>query len=174
MGWDQGDGLHEGWAAAVSPDGRVSSGSRNGGALVATVGQGGRVGYAADVLDGRTAVGWRGHCDCGWQGPLGERVATADEMNTTDRKVWWPDLDQYGDPPAGVEDGIRAEWVAHLDRPSIVAVREAAQAVRDAEARLAGGVRAAREDGRSWSRIGEAAGMAKQSAHERWGGRFSG
>jgi hypothetical protein len=37
------------------------------------------------------------------------------------------------------------------------------------EAAIGAGVRAMNEDGRSWATIGEAAGMTRQSAHERWG-----
>jgi hypothetical protein len=142
--------------------------------LVATVGPDGRVGHADDVLDGRTAVGWRGHCDCGWQGPLWERVAIAGQASTTDRKVWTPGLDQYGDAPTEVEDAVWSEWETHLEPKSIIAIREATQAVRDAQARLDAAVRVAMEERRSWTEIGKAAGMKRQSAHERWGGRFSG
>ncbi|MEU4229585.1 hypothetical protein AB0F17_35255 [Nonomuraea sp. NPDC026600] len=169
MGYQSDDGKHEGWCAAVFPDGRVSTGSKNGGAKVYPVGPDGRMGTGpGDVADGRTAIGWRGHCECGWQGPLWERVATAEEQNTIDRKIWWPDLDQYGDAPADVQDAVWNEWGTHLDPNSITAVRKAAEAVREAEVRLDAAVRAARDDGRSWTEIGEAAGMRRQSAHERW------
>lgn len=169
MSYQSDDGRHEGWCATVFPDGRVSTGARHDGALVAPVGPDGRAGHADDVLDGRTAIGWRGHCGCGWQGPLWERVATAEEASTTDRKVWWPDPDHYGEAPAGVQDTVWSEWETHLEPKSLIAIREAAQAVREAQARLDAAVRVACEERRSWTEIGKAAGMRRQSAHERWG-----
>ena len=75
MSWQTDDGLHEGWDAAEFPDGRFSVGSGDGGALVrfleprADVFDDGR-----QVVDGRTAIGWRGLCECGWRGPLWRKV----------------------------------------------------------------------------------------------------
>lgn len=45
----------------------------------------------------------------------------------------------------------------------------AANTVRRSEARLGKAVVAAREAGATWAQIGEAVGMSRQSAHERWG-----
>ena len=39
------------------------------------------------------------------------------------------------------------------------------------EVAIGAGVVAMNDDGRSWATIGEAAGMSRQSAHERWGRR---
>lgn len=45
----------------------------------------------------------------------------------------------------------------------------AANTARRSEARLEEAVVAAREAGATWAQIGEAVGMSRQSAHERWG-----
>ncbi|GAA3832426.1 hypothetical protein GCM10022226_62060 [Sphaerisporangium flaviroseum] len=47
-------------------------------------------------------------------------------------------------------------------------IQAEAQAVSAAQARLTAAVRAAREAGNSWVDIGGAAGISRQSAHERW------
>ncbi|MFI6816076.1 hypothetical protein ACIBG7_26975 [Nonomuraea sp. NPDC050328] len=177
MGWTNEDGRCEGWAAVVFPDGRVSVGSTNGGALVATVGPDGAVqtrtvatvGEQADVLDGRTATGWRGHCECGWQGPTWTRVLDSVQEEFDNRRAYDPDPREWGHVPDRVEQAIHQEWKSHLEPVTVTTVRTAAAALRLAQAELDQAVHAARADGQSWARIGDAAGMTRQSAHERWG-----
>jgi hypothetical protein len=76
------------------------------------------------------------------------------------------------------EDGVGSllydEWVRlHLGPgfAEVGAVRAATEAVQHARARLDEAVASARSAGASWESIGEAAGMSRQSAHERWGRR---
>ncbi|MFF0249908.1 hypothetical protein [Streptosporangium sandarakinum] len=99
----------------------------------------------------RLPGGWRGRCACGWSGPSHVTATLLD-----------PSL-----PPA-VEGEIHREWAAHLPPPSLRALRQAAAAAQSAQEHLEAAVRAARADGRSWADIGAAAGITRQSAHERW------
>ncbi|MEV7011969.1 DUF6225 family protein [Streptosporangium sp. NPDC051022] len=166
MGWHMdgpsGEG-HEGWDATVFPGERISVGSGGGGALVRRPD-----GTLEEGVDGRTAIGWRGACECGWRGPLWVRVHSPQEQNTTDRRIWWDDINRYGDTPADVEEAILAEWRGHLEPPALADVRAAARAADAATARLTAAVRAARAERRSWADIGSAVGITRQSAHERW------
>ncbi|MET8145652.1 hypothetical protein ABZU32_35575 [Sphaerisporangium sp. NPDC005288] len=173
MSWTNEDGVHEGWAATEFPGNRFSVGLGEGGALVRAFGPGpGRLPAQRlappEVVDGREAIGWRGMCECGWRGPLWQRVDSAQEHDTTDRRIWWPDLDQYADAPADVENAIGNEWRRHLPAEELAAVREHAQEAAAAQVRLTDAVHAAREAGHSWADIGEAVGITRQSAHERW------
>jgi hypothetical protein len=180
MGWSNEDGKHEGWAAAQFPGERLSfgaTGGPTGGAIVVRydLATGRRVEKYDPlnpiVVDGREAIGWRGICDCGWLGPLWQRVDSAAEHDPAARRIHAPDVDdlQYGDAPADIEDeGIYWEWRGHLEPEHITAVREHAQAVAVAQDRLTDAVRTAREAGAPWADIGAAAGITKQSAHERW------
>lgn len=63
----------------------------------------------------------------------------------------------------------RAEWLEHI-RPEInlAAVRQAAEDHRLSGERLDHAVAGARAGGASWTDIGRAAGVARQTAHERW------
>lgn len=79
MGWISNDNEHEGWAAAAAPDGRLSSSSTGEGMLVKGItGQ-----YKPDrmlpdyeVVPDSEIIGWRGACECGWEGQLWERVTS--------------------------------------------------------------------------------------------------
>lgn len=180
MGWQTDDGKHEGTATAVFPDGRVSVGSvggpldQGGGTMVRPVRADGGIDYAAPtaIVDGRTAIGWRAWCECGWRGPLWQRVATAADHDFAGRRIYdgeFVDARIWGDAPQDVEEAIWAEWREHV-RPlgALEAVRAQAAEVAAAQARLTEAVRAARKDGCSWADIGTAAGITRQSAHERW------
>jgi hypothetical protein len=187
MGWQTDDGKHEGWDAAEFPDGRFAVGSENGGAMVRSIGPGLDADAGRGVLDGRTAIGWRGLCTCGWRGHLWRKV-TGDISNgppqevldkmaargmreLTAHEAYDPDPSVYGDAPAGLEDEIWREWHGHLPPQSLADVREAALAVAGAQLQLDEAVRRARGDSCSWADIGDAAGITRQSAHERWGRR---
>lgn len=65
---------------------------------------------------------------------------------------------------ASGKDGPRVDVQTAVD-----AVAEASLSVREAHARLERSVAEARAAGATWSQIGDAAGMSRQSAHERWG-----
>jgi hypothetical protein len=52
---------------------------------------------------------------------------------------------------------------------AVKAVSRACRSVREAQERLERSVVEARAAGATWSQIGDATGMSRQSAHERWG-----
>ena len=168
MGYVTDDGLHEGWDSAEFPDGRFSMGFGSGGTFVRRMGptrdpDGGR-----EVVDGRAAIGWRGLCECGWRGPLWAKVTAPDDEDRAAHKVYDPEPSEYADAPRWLEEAIHQEWRGHLPPQSLTDVRAAAEAVSRAQAELNDAVRRARGDGSSWAAIGEAAGITRQSAYERW------
>jgi hypothetical protein len=171
MSYQTDDGQHEGWEAAEFPDGRFSVGTGNGGVLVRYLDQPRDTEAEPGVLDGRTAIGWRGVCECGWRGPLWDRVTDHMEPGLSEHKVFDPAPSRFADVPAAIEEQIYQEWRGHLPPPPLPDVRAAAEDVRKAEARLNDAVARARADGSSWADIGDAAGITRQSAHERWSRR---
>lgn len=171
MGWITDDGDHEGWAAAEFPDGRVSTGASSAaGVLIRTPEDAISMASiaSAETADGRTAIGWRGMCTCGWRGPLWRRVPTEDAAALARRLVYWAEPDIWAEPPGALPEAIRDEWNAHLPSPALVGVKAAAAAARQADGDLDEAVRRARLDGATWAAIGDAAGMTRQSANERW------
>lgn len=79
MGWISYDNEHEGWAACVAPDGRLSGSSTGEG--MPFRGVTGR--YKRDkmmddyeVIPDNEIIGWRGQCECGGQGEMWERVSS--------------------------------------------------------------------------------------------------
>ncbi|MEU8197046.1 hypothetical protein AB0C10_24990 [Microbispora amethystogenes] len=170
MAWQTDDGEHEGWDAAEFPGDRFSIKWQAGGAVVRHFPP--RPGplptYKGDpeVIEGRQAIGWRGMCDCGWRGPLWKRADSPEQHDPAARLIWSDN--HYGDAPEDVARAMRDEWKAHLEPDALTDVRRQAREASAAQDRLARAVRAARADGRSWAEIGAAAGITRQSAHERW------
>ena len=147
MGWTHDTGYgpayaHEGYPAAVLEDGTDT---------------GVRTPAAQQRITGRRAA-----CDCGWRGGR-----------------FWPRAEFPGssstapDEVDGFESGggVYAEWSAHLHAtlPGL-AVHDAAERLTAAREELDQAVVTARRAGASWAVIGVAAGLSRQSAHERWGG----
>jgi hypothetical protein len=172
VSWTSDDGDHEGWAVAEFPDGRVSAGGGSTeGVNVRTPEDAIRLAAAkgrADVADGRTAIGWRGVCTCGWLGPLWRRVPAETAADPARHLVYWAKPDIWAGLAGPVEDAIREEWQAHLPSPALAEVKAAAVAARKAGSALDDAVRRARQDGATWEAIGNAAGMTRQAAHGRW------
>ncbi|MCP9625239.1 hypothetical protein NMK54_34400 [Nocardia otitidiscaviarum] len=168
------DGRHEGVVIHIFGDGM--SGSSWSGGPVATVRADG-TDLPTEDWQTRTwedVVAFRAICtDCSdyryrqcWQGPVWTRVATADDQDLTQRRLYAPD--QYGLDEAS-EDLIMQAWDQHIaPYAGCWAIEVAAAAVAEAQQRLTDAVREAREQGASWEAIGTAAGMTRQSAHERW------
>jgi hypothetical protein len=182
MSYQTDDGKHEGWDAAEFPGGRFSVGSSAAGVLVRYLGPDQLAAWGAgrydpdgepEAVDGRTAIGWRGVCTCGWRGPLWLRVTDPAAHDLAARRAFDVDpvLARLGDAPGPVEDAIHKEWLAHLPPPALDDVRAAAEDVRKAQAALDDAVARARDIACSWADIGDAAGITRQSAHERWGKR---
>lgn len=155
MSWQTVDGSHKGYVSIEVPDGR-------------------RVTAVEDdrlVLDDASSVsisetiGWLARCTCDWKAPLMIR-------RLTDRSVS-PGPDQVYDPEGGpapkwVEDNFYTEWLDHVRPTSLDLVRRAAHEAEAADRRLDDAVAATRNCGVSWSDIGEAVGISRQSAHTRW------
>ncbi len=175
MGWftDYSEG-HEGWAASVTPDGRLTASSTGKGMLVS--GLTGR--YEADtaqpdleVVPHGEITGWRGQCECGWQGEFWTRVASPEQADPGHRLAYLPP-ETSGHAPEPVEDAICQEWEAHiLPLAGIAGVVTAAREFAQAGQRLDKTVAAAKAAGASWADIGRAAGITRQAAHERWAGK---
>lgn len=89
MGWISNDNEHEGWAAGVVPGGRLSASSSGEGMLIRGIT--GR--YTLDkmlpdyeVVPDSEIIGWRGACECGWQGEMWERVTSPAAANFSRRR----------------------------------------------------------------------------------------
>lgn len=147
MGWQHVTGYdpaldHEGWVATMLDDGSEAGGW--------------------PLPEGRQATGWRSACECGWRGPLWPRA----EWPSDDG--WPPQAVEEGEP--GSNGGCYRQWRAHLaEALPELAVHDTARRLEEVRAELDTAVITARAAGTSWERIGDAAGMTRQSAHERWG-----
>lgn len=185
MGWVDETGEHEGWAADITRDGRRASASNGFGVLVrrADADAQVRAAWAAgrppepsetyDTYPYADVVAWEAACTCGWTGPRWERdrqtvsepgadeIAAADSMSV-----------QLKDEPISVEDAARRAWEHTHIAPmqTLQAVRQAAADARAAKKGLDQAVAAARATmpAASWEAIGRAAGVSRQTAHERW------
>ncbi|MBD7982930.1 AsnC family protein [Oerskovia merdavium] len=167
MSWSTDDGAHEGAARAVFADGALS-GSHGPGDQV-TVGiyaDGSRAGLDADVRSEDGVVGWRGWCSCGWRSARAFTRVHLRELEDRANKIAY---EESAFAPQWVEDEAHAEWLAHI-APDVAAsdVATAAREAAEAARRLDLAVLTARAVGASWDAIGRAAGMTRQSAHERW------
>ena len=180
MGWviDR-DGLreHEGYAAFVVADGRTTGTSTGGGVLIrlpdsedraAAAWAAGRAPVNEDTYefvpwDG--VVAWQTRCECGWTGKRWERSTTLPgEYGGHDPEdAFLPDGET-------VEARAMQDWDSHVGPlDQLGGVSDAAGELEKARQRLDQAVREARAGGASWADIGRAAGMTRQSAHERWG-----
>jgi hypothetical protein len=180
MGWiiDR-DGLrdHEGHAAYVTADGRTTGTSTGTGVLLSRPDADERVaaawaaGHPPDNEDmyelvlWDDVVGWQTQCACGWTGKRWERSATLPGQYSGHD----PDDAVLADGET-VEARAMQDWDAHIGPlGQLGAVSAAAAEAEQARQRLDQAVAAARAGGASWADVGRAAGMARQSAHERWG-----
>jgi hypothetical protein len=104
-------------------------------------------------------VGWRAQCTaCPWY--LGKVLERS--IRTSPGAV----------PPSSAMESLQAEWNAHvLHRVPELKLHEASLAVNKAVSALHARVSEARINGISWARIGDAVGVSRQAAHERWGNR---
>ena len=173
MGWTSNDYNHEGWVAAISPDGRLSSGSTAGGMLFHGIT--GRYKVAGDfvapdqeIVPDDVIMNWRGACTCGWRGELWQRVPSAADADLAARKEYVPG-GEAAFVSGEVEDAVQEEWLVHIaPSEAILGVEAAAKEHRQAGHRLDKTVTAANAAGASWADIGRAAGISRQAAHERW------
>ncbi|MFD6401212.1 hypothetical protein [Nocardia sp. NPDC060249] len=168
----QTDDGHEGYVMHVFADGAYG-GSYSAGPLATHSADGAMlpVGQWHERPDAEV-VGWRPMCDdlnhhgreC-WRGKLWTRVTDPTEHDLTRQRIYSKDamLTELR------VDLLLREWEYHVAPTRGTAeVEFAAGEVAEAQRRLAEAVRSARGQGASWEAIGKAAGMTRQSAHERW------
>lgn len=174
MGWLSEGHLeaHEGWAAFLTRDGRIWGSSSVKGVHRLEQVDGA---WSEETVPWSEVIGWRTACTCDWTGSTWLQTDTgpgpARQPTTGDSPV---DAEEaYLPDGSTVEERGRAEWEAHLAPLSRLAhIKAAAAELAQARARLDEAVGQARtEPPLSWTEIGQAAGMSRQSAHERWGGR---
>lgn len=182
MGWiieEEGLYAHEGYAAYVAPDGRLTGASNGVGILItrADADQAARRAWRAgrppansemyDTVPWADLAGWQAACACGWTGTRWERTevivghvgAVVDEENS-----WLPD-------GRSVDEAAEAEWLAHVNPlRALGRVAEAAEALAAARRDLDRAVDEARRQDLppSWAEIGRVTGMTRQAARERW------
>ncbi len=128
-------------------------------------------------------TGWVVCCDCysntpfgpasSWIGPVFTRVPSKTLENLAARRVFAADDEvAYACEREDVQDAAvglwRSEHAFGID--ALTEVGAAAAAAAQAKLRLDAAVALARHSGASWADIGRAAGMARQSAQERWRG----
>ncbi len=168
MTWQTGDGEHEGYVAFEVPGGQLSGGPGGGGVIV-------DIGKPTEhVVPDREVVGWRTACSCGWRGQRWARVTDPAQTDPAANKVYLA-ADEMAFAPPAVENAGHDEWLRHIKpHVRVAAVRDAAADVDRAQDTLDDAVHAARFAGASWADIGAAAGMTKQSAHERWAAAAAG
>lgn len=123
-----------------------------------------------EVVPDREIFGWRGACTCGWRGELWERVSSPTEADFSRRRDYLSP-DDFAHASNEVEDAIDDEWKTHLAPLEEVAGVKAAARDNQAGHRLDKTVAAAKAAGASWTDIGRAVGISRQSAHERWADR---
>lgn len=177
--------VHEIWLAPEFEDGERGNGVSGGSIPEGSIAVDGPVGGEYRCRPAAEVIGWRIICDCYtepwqmkptvWIGPqLWKRVPSKALENLSAAKVFATDTDVVDVGwREDVQDATRAYWrrehMAEAD--AFAAIRTASRSVKEATAALSEAVAAARNAGLSWSKIGEAAEMSGQSAHERWSKR---
>jgi len=189
MGWISNDELHEGYLAVVLADGTTSSTSNATGPVVMlTDDRGDYIGK--DEQHGHDeVVAWVLRCDCTnssigdrvpwtgdrvpWTGDRWERVATPTLEDPENGRIYVAPGDHAVDVMLrpDVEAVARSRWLAEHVSPheALAVIRTARTEIAAAKRRLDEAVLYARAAGETWETIGQAAGIARQSAQERWG-----
>ncbi|SDT93293.1 hypothetical protein [Gordonia westfalica] len=184
MGWthESDTHFHEAALVAVFEDGTESRGSTMVGGVDYELIDPGRRGKDG-LRPSAEIAGWVLRCDCArrtssdvstWTDPVQwARVPSASLEDLVGHRVFAPDTDLDVNVRPEVAEVARAVWRReHLDPIDVdYEIQAAADARRDADARLDAAVAKARRLGRSWADIGAAAGMTRQSANERWKAR---
>lgn len=191
MSWPTDDGAHEGYVLPEFGDGARGTGTTGGGIpadqVIVDVTYIGEPGAITDTRyttrPAGEVIGWRVMCDCRDQDSGRVTSTWASELLTRVPSKALQDLDAgrlfvasdedvpYVDELEPFEDLFRRLWRReHVDRlDSLDRIREARRRARAAERDLDEAVAAGRAAGHSWEAIGAATGMARQSAHGRWG-----
>lgn len=182
MGWIPDDdalvGTHEGWAAYLAPDGRLSGTSGIAGFFV---GRSDAYADAATRLEGQVTpggeldelipwpdlVGWQSACACGWSGVSWRRGQT-----TPGRYGGFESDDAYLSDGRTIDDAAHEAWqqehITPLETAGMVRVAAARVAAARRDLDLAVAEARMQSPQASWAVIGRAAGMSRQAARERW------
>ena len=182
MGWihESDTHLHEVALVPFFEDGAESLGSTMIGGVDYEIVESGRHPDEDRRRPSAQIVGWLLSCDCTWRtssevstwtDPVRwARVPSASLEDLARHQVFAPDIDLDVNVRPDVAAAAQAVWRReHLDPIDVDdEIQAAAEARRDADARLDAAVAKARRLGRSWADIGAAAGMTRQSANERW------
>jgi len=186
MGWLTEDGRHEGYLAPMFGDGQRGRGITGGTIPPDEVVVGDEVQRADGSWTWPTrpageVTGWVVCCDChstasfgapsSWIGPVFTRVPSRTLESLMARRVFAADNDvAYASERADVQGAAVELWRTEhaFGSDALTEVEAAAAAVSQAKLRLDTAVALARHSSASWADIGRAAGMARQSAQERW------
>lgn len=182
VSWTTDDGRHELYLAAAFTDGSLGSGSNAAGVRVMDSPDGSPL--PADEWHTRPdkeVTGWvvccTHHDDGGYRSAT-ERLATWDRVATSEEEQ--PEVGRFYESDSAIDLDTRADveelmlklWHSHLEPVNArTAISGAAEEVARATRALDQAVQTGRTAGLTWAEIGQAAGIARQSAHERWGGR---
>lgn len=191
MGWIDDNGLHEGYVVPEFADGALGQPVSGGGVpqdqVIVEISYSPNAGE--DLVLTRPAaeaIGWRILCDCRdertgdllpaekrWRSPLLVRVPSKALEDLDGGRIYAADEDviYVGDGDDAHEAVLRQLWRSeHVDeRDALARITAARSSIEVLERELEDAVSRARAQGASWEAIGRAAGMARQSAHERWG-----
>lgn len=189
MGWVTDDGQHEGYLVPEFADGVRGSGTTGGGVpndqvIVDMIWDDEpEAGWRHVTRPAGEVIAWRVMCDC--TPPIGARsqwasakpIARVPSQALEDlaaRRMWADDENvPYASERTDVEDVARGIWwTEHAGRHDALGHLEAAVAA-EAAARTEVNRQAlqARMAGATWDQIGRAAGITRQSAHDRWAGQ---
>lgn len=166
MGWVTDDGKHEGLVYPEVGDGRYVAIWSAGAVKVPIPG----TTNSYDEFPESEIVAWVVGCEtCGWRGTRWERVTDPDQADWDAQRVY---AGEDGWPPDSVEEAGHQEWLHEHVQPFDVLdeLKAAARSAAAARRRLDLAVVDARDVGASWTDVGRATGMSRQSAHQRWGG----
>jgi len=175
------DQLHEGYLELVLMGGAVSAGSNAAGPVVQLRDDAGN--YREEQRIDDEVVAWRLACDCSdpasfghakWTGPTWQRVPTRALEDLEAGRIFLAEGEAASDMMyrEGVEEVARSRWLSEHISPAAALdqIREAQGTIASATDRLNEAVVFARASGKTWAEIGAAAGISRQSAHERWNG----
>lgn len=183
MGWISNDSLHEGYLEVVLVGGAATSTSNGRGPVVMMYDELGNYSGNDIQRSDDEIVGWRLRCDCSsdttfrpvahWEGPQFERVATAALEDLENGRIFVRSGECATDVAEreDVEEVVRVRWLFQHVSPleALNTISTSRAEIVAATQRLDQAVTYARAAGQTWDKIGQAAGMTRQSAQERWG-----
>lgn len=186
MGYVSEDGLHEGYLVPQFADGQRGHGVTGGSipldqVVIGNVARDADDQWAYPTRPAGEVTGWVVCCDCStptsagpvrtWTGQVFTRVPSRALENPSEFKIFAVDEDVAFVPDREDVEQIaidlwRSEHGFGMD--ALAELEAAAAATVSARERLDVAVAIARHSGASWTDIGRATGMARQSAQERW------